>query len=102
MAKAEVAYASLFFLRRVVSKPLPIDRTFPRIRIHREVADLECHQVLKEMAPLRRNHAEVAESGFDDDAGSGNLIPLDGNPQPWVVGAESPDTDEQLRSVLVT
>src|SRR5271169_3149297 len=60
--EVQQAYATELFEALLCSQPLPIDKAFAGIGVHREVSDLECRQILKEVAPLRRRHPKIAES----------------------------------------
>src|SRR5205807_8136468 len=97
---AQMPHAAVFINRLLIAEPLPIDRAFTRVGIHGEVSDLKCGQVLEEMTALRGRDAEVAEAGFDDGAGSGDFVPLDGDPEPGIVRSPAADSDQQIRSVL--
>ncbi len=79
-------------------KPLPIDETFARIGIHREVADLKCGEVLEEVAALRRSHAEIAKPRFDDDARARDLVPRHRNAEPRIGRSPAADADQQIRA----
>src|SRR6478672_5014869 len=66
----QMPHAAVFFERRCIGQPLPVYESLPGIRIHGEVSDLKCGEVLEEMAALRRCHAEIPEARFHNDAGS--------------------------------
>src|SRR5579871_7004536 len=93
-------HASFFLGRRLLGKPLPIDGSFARVRVHGEVSDLECGQVLEKMAALRWSHAEVAESRFHDRTRSRDFIPFHRDSKPRIVRSPAPDTNQQVRAVL--
>jgi len=83
--EAQMADASVFVYGRLLAQPLPVDRTFPGIRIDCEVADLKSGEVLEEMAALRRCNAKISETRFDNDARAGNFVPLYGNAEPGII-----------------
>ncbi len=91
----QAADAALFFDRGPLGQPLPIDGAFAGVGVHREISDLEGGQVLEEVAALGRGDAEVVEAGFDDGAGAGDFVPLDGDAEPGIVGSPAADTDQQ-------
>src|SRR5580765_2972201 len=78
-SELQVPDAALLFQRRLLGEPRPIDGTFAGVGIHGEVSDLEGGEVLEEMTALRRGDPEIVEAGFDDGAGAGDFVPLDGN-----------------------
>ena len=47
---------------RLFGEPLPIYEAFAGIGIHGEIPDLECGEILEEVATLGRNDPEVAKS----------------------------------------
>src|ERR1017187_5692614 len=99
MQKAHAAVSFGTGLRR---QPLPIYKAFARVGIHREVANLERRQVLKEVAALRRGHPKIAEAGLDNHPRSGNLVPGNGNAEPRFVRSPAPDADQRIRLALRT
>lgn len=96
--EAQVAHAPNLLDGRLRCEPFPVYGTFASVRINGEVADLKSSEVLEEVAALRGRDAKVAESGFDDDPGAGDLVPLDRDTEPWVVGAPPSDADQKIRS----
>src|SRR5579863_10619213 len=100
LCESQMPYATFFGEGRLLIQPLPIERTFSRVWVHGEVADLKCGQVLKEMAALRRGHAKIAESGFHDHASSGDFVPFHGNAEPGIVRPPAPDANQQIRTIL--
>src|SRR5580698_9419797 len=96
----EMPHAAVFFQRRLMGEPIPIDGAFASIRVDGEISHLECSQVLEEVAALRWGYEEIAKACFDDRACSGDLIPLDRNAEPWIVRSPTSNSDEQVRSVL--
>src|SRR5438270_12337142 len=77
--KVKMAHTAVFFDSRLRAEPLPIHKTFARVGIDGEIADLECGEILEEVSALRGCYAEVAEAGLNDDTGSENLVPFDWN-----------------------
>src|SRR6476659_3598339 len=88
----EVADARAVAFRGEYSQPFPVHKTLARFRIHREVADTRCHQVLEEVRALRWRDLEVAEAGFDDHPDAVYLVPRDGQTQRRFARAEPADS----------
>jgi len=100
LRELQVPHASLFLHRLLRLQPRPVYGPFSRIRIHREVAHLKRHQVLKEMASLRRDHPKIAKARLDDNAGARNFVPLYRNPQPRIVRSQPSHPNQNVRAVL--
>src|ERR1700722_11360590 len=97
--EAQMADASVVFHGILTGEPVPIYRAFPRIRIHREVADLKRGEVLEEMTALRGRDTKVAETCLNDQARPGNLIPVHGYSQPGIVRPPAAHSDQKIRPV---
>ena len=95
-----MADAALLFQRRLLGEPRPIDGAFAGVGIHGKVSDLEGREVLEEMTALRRSDPEIMEAGFDDRARAGDFVPLDGDPEPWVVRSPAADSDQQIGTIV--
>ena len=100
MIKTQEAYAALFLHGGLFREPAPIDGAFTGIRIHGEVAHLKRCQVLKEMAALGWRDAKISKAGFDDGAGCGNLVPLDGDSKPGIIRSPTPHSNQQVGTIL--
>ena len=90
----------MFFQRRLMGEPVPIDRAFASVRVDGEISHLEGGEVLEEVAALRWSYAEIAEACFNDRACTGDLIPLNGNAEPWVIRSPAANADEQVGRFL--
>src|ERR1700733_6079772 len=77
--EAQMADAAVFRHSRLLAQPFPIHRTFTSIGINGKISDLECGEILKEMTALGGHDTKITEAGLDDDAGTGDFIPLDRN-----------------------
>ena len=97
----QVADTTLLFRGCLLHQPLPIDRAFAGVWIHRKVTDLKGGQILEEMAALRWGDSKIAESGFDNHAGAGDFIPFDRNTQPGFSRSPASNSDQQIRPVLL-
>jgi len=95
-----VADAAVFLNCRRVRQPLPIDEPFSGIGIHSEVAHLECSEVLEEVAALRGRNAKIAEAGFNDHAGSGDLVPFDRDAEPGFGRSPTTHADQEIGPAL--
>src|SRR5271157_551647 len=58
----QMPHAAVLLDGGLVGEPLPIHEAFAGVGVDGEVADLECGEVLEEVAALRRDHAKVAEA----------------------------------------
>ena len=96
----QVADAFLFLDCGLVGQPFPIDCAFSGVGIHREIANLKRGEVLKEVAALRRSHAEIAEACLHDGARSGNFVPFDGDAEPGIVRSPAAYANQQVGTVL--
>ena len=67
-----------------------------RVGADGEVADTERGEVLEEMRALRGIDMVALECRLDDDAGGGDVRPLDGDAEPGVAGAPAAWADEDL------
>ena len=92
-----MAYTPVFFDGEGVRQPLPVDEPFPGIGVHGEISHLERGEVLKKMAPLRGSDSEIAESGFHNDTGPGNFVPLHGDTEPWLGRSPASHPDQKIR-----
>ena len=88
-------HAALFFDSGLLGQPVPVDRAFASVGVHREVSDLKGREVLEEVAALRRCDTEVAEAGFDNYAGGGDFVPLDRNAEPGIVRSPASYSDQK-------
>src|SRR5579864_1024813 len=100
LRELQMAYASLLFRGSLLGEPLPVERSFSGIGIHRKVSDLERRQVLKKVAALRGRDAEVPKASFDNHARARDFVPLDRNAKPGIVRTPAPHPDQQVRTIL--
>ena len=70
------------------------------IGVDGEVAHTERGEVLEEVGALRGVYVVVLQTGLDDDAGGGDVGPLDGDAQPVVAGAPAARPDEHVVLVV--
>ena len=92
----EVPHGRRLARRSLLRQPLPIDEPVARLRVDREVADVERGEVLEEVGSLRRRDLEVAEARFDDGARPRDLVPGDGNAEPRIGRPPSSDSDQEV------
>ena len=92
--EADVAHKLRFLNGRHAVEDGLLQHTIASIGVDGEVADTKGGEVLEEMGALRGVDMIVLQTGLDDDAGSGDMRPLDGNAQPVVAGAPAARTNE--------
>src|SRR5579862_3717477 len=64
--ESHMSHTTVAFQCRLRSKPLPVNESFIRVRIDREISHLKRGKVLEEMTPLRRHNPEIPETGLHD------------------------------------
>src|SRR5262249_44675718 len=102
LRELQVTDASLLFDCGLIREPLPIDGAFAGVGIHREISDLKCSEILKEVASLRGRDAEVAEAILDDGTGPRDFVPFDRNAEPWVIRSPASDADEEVGTIFLS
>ena len=70
-----------------------------QIIVNCKVSDSETCQILEKVGTLAGVDAVAFQSGFDNDACSRDMWPLDGDSQPWVAAASSPGADKDIIAV---
>lgn len=95
--KAQMENAFLFFYCRLLTQPIPVHKTFARIGIDREIANLKRCQVLEKVAALRGGHSQVTEARLHNHARTRNLVPCDGDAEPGIIGTPPANADQEIR-----
>ena len=59
------------------------------------------YDVVEKVSTLARFHVHAGQRGLDDHAGSRDLAPLDGNPEPRVRATPTAEAEQKVRATLV-
>ena len=89
-----------FIGRLMGAQPIPVDEVRSGIAGDVEVADIHRSYIVEEVRSQGGVDLEVRQLRLNNDFDIGDVVPVDGNPQPWIPTAPPTRTDKDVVPVL--
>ena len=101
MVEADMAHVFGFFDSGHPVEDILLEDTIACIGIDGEIADTETGEILEEMRSLGGVDVIILQTRFHNDAGSGDMRPLDRDAQPVVAASPASRPNEHIILVLI-